>query len=251
MFEFCIAINKEKNKQIGYAFDCFSAFTKQFGGVVTKNEKEFCDNIEIAFAVYDYEKNRAIKLIQNVACNLICNFEKLDFLCRFIKKDDAFENFYNAYIYSLLYFDRETDKYIVFKHLIINKKLVLASFFDFMLAPLKEKWTELISISNSNNSYLKGSQSILELIKFLIDNIEIKCDFVTIKMIGAKYEVLDSEQNIIDTLLSFEKEEDKLIYNLIASCPKKINICVSSKLSNHFKNLVCKIFEKRVRFVSV
>ena len=85
-------------------------------------------------------------------------------------------------------------------------------------------------------------------IDILIDNIEVKNDAVNIMPLDKSYGIFDSKLNIIEP--SNDMSEEKLVTDLIALSPKSINIYCSEILSNKIKTLICKLFEKRVKFVN-
>ena len=82
-----------------------------------------------------------------------------------------------AFISALLYFDNETDSYIVSKYLEIGNKINIESFFNFRLQSLKQKWQELVDISNQNEIYLYKDDIVLNIVIDL-NNLDYSFDFV-------------------------------------------------------------------------
>ena len=95
----------------------------------------------------------------------------------------------NAFIKALSTFDRDTDKIIVKTLLksmpnfyggeIDAKKrelFYLDSFYEFMLDILKSRWDEVCMLANENACYLVCKKTFMELLHFLISNIESKSD---------------------------------------------------------------------------
>ena len=248
MWEFCISINKNKKTLSNYVYDKLLEYTKKYEGIVTKHEKQI--DVEILVACNEYEKNRLILHLQDIISECICYFYKKDFLVSNLHINIGDEMSKQAFISALLFFDKETDRYIVNKYLKINKKLNLDGFFNFKLQTLKDKWKELIEIANQNEIYLYSNETFMELIKFLVDNIEVKSDVINIMSSNDSYDVFDSKFDKIDSKEITEEKDEKLVALLIALCPKNINIYCSDILPNNLKNLICKLFEKRVRFIS-
>lgn len=85
----------------------------------------------------------------------------------------------HAFIKALSTFDRETDK-IIAKTLLKNmpncELFYLDSFFEFMLDILKNRWDEVCMLANENACYLVCRKTFMELLHFLISNIESKTD---------------------------------------------------------------------------
>ena len=90
----------------------------------------------------------------------------------------------------------------------------------------------------------------MELIKFLVDNIEVKSDVVNIMGYEDSYDIYDSKFDRIVCKDGCDKKEESIVAQLITMCPKNINIYCSEILPNKLKVLLCRIFEKRVRFLS-
>ena len=246
MWEFCISINNKQQSIINFIIGKLNNEVRDCNGVMTHLNKGIYTDIMIA--CNHYEKNRLIIALQDVISQVICFFYKKNFLMQNLKINIVDNVSREAYISALLYFDIETDNYIVNKYLEIDKKINIESFFNFRLQPLKQKWQELVEISNQNEIYLYKDDTFLELIKFLIDNIEVKNDAVNIMPLDKSYGIFDSKFDIIEP--SNDMSEEKLVTDLIALSPKSINIYCSEILSNKIKTLICKLFEKRVKFVN-
>ena len=246
MWEFCISVDQNNIQVVNFIFEKLTYFSKQYDYVLTKLET--LNKTHILVACNSLEKNRLIFCLQDVIDESICYYIKKDFLLNnlTLRLSDSITR--QAFISALLFFDRDTDKYIVNKYLCFDKKIDLYGFFNFKLSSLKQKWQELVSIANENQVYLYSDETFIELIKFLVDNIEIKSDVVNIMSTKESYSVFDSKFD--DILQSNDISDEKLVDMLISLCPKNINIYCSDKLSANLKNIICKLFEKRVRFVS-
>lgn len=245
MWEFCISINTSHHQIIDFVLEKLDGEIKDCNGVITCLNKEQCTDILVA--CNKFEKNRLILTLQEIISQVICYFYKKSFLMQNLHIDIVDNVSRQAFISALLYFDNETDSYIVNKYLEIGNKINIESFFNFRLQSLKQKWQELVDISNQNEIYLYKDDTFLELIKFLVDNIEVKNDVVNIMPLDKSYGIFDSKFDIIEP--SQDMDEEKLVTDLIALSPKSINIYCSEILSSKIKTLICKLFEKRVKFV--
>ena len=188
--------------------------------------------------------------LQDLISEVICYYYKKEFLIDNLQINVGDKVTKLAFLYALLFFDKETDKYIVSKYLTVESKLNLDGFFNFKLKALKDKWHELIEIANENEVYLYSDDTFMELIKFLIDNIEVKSDEINIMSADDSYAVFDDKfDKIANDNIELNKEECVVI-QLISMSPKIINIYCSDLLPNKLKNLICRLFEKRVKFIS-
>ncbi len=245
MWEFCISVDIKHKEIVDFIINKLSDEIKDCNGVITCLNKNLY--IDILIACNKFEKNRLVLSIQDIISQVICYFYKKNFLLQNLHINIVDNVARQAFISALLYFDDETDSYIVNKYLEIDTKINIESFFNFRLQPLKQKWQELVEISNQNEIYLYKDDTFLELIKFLVDNIEVKNDVINIMPLDKSYGLFDAKFDIIEPLN--DMDEEKLVTDLIALSPKSINIYCSEILSNQIKTLISKLFEKRVKFV--
>lgn len=248
MWEFGISIDKNKKSIIEFVFKKMQEYVKTYDGVATM--QEFPNKVSILIACNDYEKNRMILHLQELLSECICYHYKKNFLIKNLNIKIGDEMSKKAFITALLFFDKETDKYIVNKYLNIDKKIDIDGFFNFKLQSLKNKWKELIEIANKNDIYLYSYETFLELVKFLVDNIETKSDVINIMSSDDTYDIYDFKFQKIENIENYDNKAENLLGALIALCPKNINIYCSEILPNNLKDLICKLFEKRVRFIS-
>lgn len=248
MWEFCITIDKDKLEIKNFVYNQLSKYINNFNGVLTQLESS--TGTDILVACNKFEKNRMILFLQDVISEVICYYYKKEFLEGLLQINIGDNITKQAFVYSLLFFDKETDKYIVNKYLSIDKKLNISGFYNFKLKSLKDKWFELIEIANENEIYLYSNETFMELIKFLIDNIEVKSDVLNIMSTEDSYELFDDNFDKITGDNALINKEENIVMQLITMSPKIINIYCSEILPNRLKTLICKLFEKRVNFIS-
>ena len=137
MWEFGISIDKNKKYIIEFVFKKMQEYVKTYDGVATM--QEFPNKVSILIACNDYEKNRMILHLQELLSECICYHYKKNFLIKNLNIKIGDEMSKKAFITALLFFDKETDKYIVNKYLNIDKKIDIDGFFNFKLQTLKNK----------------------------------------------------------------------------------------------------------------
>lgn len=254
MFEFQVTVSEDhKNVAEKMLIDLKNS-TSDFETIITS----FSDKgkINIILACDDIEKNRLSFVISDVISDMISTFFKLDFIEKNLKIPIKNQENLNAFKKALIAFDRETDKYIISRAINIRKGIVLDSFYQFRLKALRNKWLEVIKLANDNASYLLCNDTFVDLLKFLIDNIEISRGTVNIVKKEDELVLCDEEFNAIDDsecLLAQieEKTEFNLIAALIALSPRKINVYCNSFENNSTLTMISQIFEKRVAFIPV
>ena len=82
----------------------------------------------------------------------------------------------HAFIRALCSFDKETDFLIAKSLLVLTPHFALDSFYDFRITPLKKRWQEVCHLANDNQAHLICPRTFCELLRFLISNIDSKCD---------------------------------------------------------------------------
>jgi hypothetical protein len=155
----------------------------------------------------------------------------------------------NAFTSALSTFDRDTDKIIV--------KTILDGFFaksdsgvcqidgiyEFMLDVLKSRWDEVCSLANENIRYLVCQRTFMELLRFLISNIDSITDEAHIVRRGARFEVLGKGFSPIENIYINESlpNDIQVVNKLVAIAPKHIflhdeNAVLEREIENLFGN---------------
>lgn len=246
MWEFSINLTCDNLASGRYIYHKLKDLAAQFGSVVTSYE---CDGfMTIVVGCEQFDKVRMQYAINDILVFVICNFFKEKFLEKYINVPLKNEINMVALKKALVSFDKETDVHIIQKNLTIENNIFLESFFDFKLIALKNKWLELVKLANDNSSFLICDDTYCELLKFLIDNLEVCFDQINIVEDGNDYKLCDN------TFCVLEKEggaltDDKLIEQLISLCPRVINIYCDENQSAERPaiKLISRIFDSRVK----
>ena len=226
MWEFSIMLQSCHSNIAKFLYNGIKKNVEEVDGVITSFEQN--DTIHIVVACREEEKTRLFFYVKSFITEAICSFFKTTFLKNNLKINLKNKISIVAFERALEYFDRETDRYLVEKNLVFNKNINLESFFEFKLKVLKNKWLELTKIANENSSYLLTDDTFYELLKFLIENIEISYDTINIILNTDGYTMLDENFKCIE---NFKECGDGvwLIENIIALSPRKINVYSDSE----------------------
>ena len=199
------------------------------------------------------EKARLSFLISDVISDAISTFYKMEYIENNLKIPIKDEINLKAFKKALVAFDRETDKYIISRALKLNKSVFLDSFYQFRLKQLRSKWQEIIKLANDNASYLLCNDTFIDLLKFLIENIEISRGLVnvvkkeeTFMLCDEQFNEIDESQCLLNQLDDEKGGEINLIASLIALSPKKINVYCNPFENNPVLTLISQIFENRI-----
>ncbi len=244
MWEFSIMLQSRHNKVAKFLFNGLKKYVEEVGGVITSFDQ--AGIIHIVIACDEVEKSRLFYYVKSYIVEAICSYFKIEFLRKNLKIQLKNKVSISAFEKALQYFDKETDRYLVEKYLCFNKNIFLESFFEFKLKVLKSKWLELTKIANENSSYLLTEDTFIELLKFLIDNLEIGYDTINIISDVDGYKLFDENFKEID---KFGEGGDGiwLIENLIALSPRKIN--VYTDIENDELNLINNIYSSRINIL--
>lgn len=238
MWEFCLSINAENIDVARFIYQTLKTQSVEFETVLTCYEQFDLFNILVACPIE--EKGRLMGIIERCIVKVICNFYKDKFLSDHLRLPVHEKLSQTAFKKALINFDKETDFYIISKNLIFEKNLNLDSFYIFKLKALRDKWKELVILANDNSDYLVGDDAFFDLLKFLIDNLEIGEDEVNVFERDNGYCLQIQPHDFSSEKLS----KEGLISSIIELCPKKINFYCDSDDST--ANFLTKIFEERV-----
>lgn len=239
MWEFSLNFKTENFELAKFVHNSLSTYIKALDGVVTSHE----DNgfICVLIAVEDNYKEQLKTLLTNVVTEIICTKFKSEYLNNSLSLPEIDNASIFAFKKALLNFDKETDRFIIRKNLILASNLYVESFYYFKLRALQEKWKELVSLANENQEYLISKESFIDLLKFLVDNLDICEEEISIVKEEGGYRIYaEDNQSLPDNLIS----EEKMVSSVIDLSPQKINLYFNETSSAI--SLLERIFEERI-----
>ena len=239
MWEYSINLKDNNSELANVISNSLSSTIKSFDGVVTSHEEN--GYISILVGVDEKYSDATCSIIVSCITEIICTKFKWNFLDKRLYLPEHDEIGMLAFKKALLNFDKETDKFIVKKNLDLNKDLFLESFYHFKLQTLKNKWEELVTLSNENREYLISSDSFIDLLKFLVDNLDICEEEISIVKEKEGYKIYtEDEKQYLNKVFS----EDLIVSSVIDLSPQKINLyCEDSSVAI---NLLERLFEERI-----
>lgn len=240
MWELSISVNVNKIEIAKYIYQKLKEKTAEFGAIVTCYEQ--FDNVYILVACPLEDQPRVSVVIERCIVKVICNFYKDQFLSEHLRLPLHEKMRLTAFKKALINFDKETDFYIISKNLELDKNLHLDSFYFFKLKALREKWEELIALTNENSDYLVSNEAFFDLLKFLIDNLEVCEEEINVFEDENGYFLTPQKDEQSEDYRSLSKEG--LIGSLIELSPKKINFFCRS--DDNIAGFLSQIFDERV-----
>lgn len=250
MWELSINLSDSKMETSKKIYLKLKEFCLNLGGLVTTYER--CEKISILVSAENCDENRFKHFITNLISDVICEDYKLEYLKQNLNLPSLDQISKNAFLQALLSFDKESDKYIVQKILKLESSIDVDAFYMFKLTSLKDKWKDLVQIANDNRAYLSSNETLVELLKFLVDNLEFKNDTINITQEDDKIVFYDINFNKIKQSDVGEKDIDSsIISDLISFAPKYVNIYSGHKFNGQVIKLLKQIFDKRINFLNI
>lgn len=192
-----------------------------------------------------YEKN--ILLIKQKIAQIIISFYKPKTILSSTKNFDV-SNHSNAILLNILSnFDAVFDENDILKNLSLCGKVFLDSYINFKLKSAKNRWKEIGNLVNANTLFLSNEKVKIELMQFLMTGIDSKTEIVKLSSKNNQLTVEGSRFVKLQKHFYSQTDYDNLLFALIGSKPKKIEIygyknfdvCFVQELSNLFgKNLI-------------
>lgn len=240
MWEYSVNFGPKSDELASCFFDSIRKDILSCNGVVVLSKQK--EGSKIVLAVDEALRPEIELAVLRSVSYAICNFFKADFLNRHLSLSNQDEMSMTAFKKALINFDKETDYFLISKILSFDGNLFLESFYRFKLPKLRDKWQELVRLANENRDYLVSADAFNDLLKFLIDNLDICRDEV---------DVIEEENERYYVCEQGEKKEAKggsaLISLLIDLSPQKINFYYKNE--THATDLLKIIFDRRLNLL--
>lgn len=244
MWEFSLNLRASDFDLAKHIYTTLKAASNQNGGVITSHEEN--GYIRVLVAVDEKRKEDMEVYLGKCITKIICTHYKSLFLDKYLYLPEHDKIGMIAFKKALLNFDKETDSYIIQKSLSFDNDLFLDSFYDFKLRNLKAKWTELVGLANENREYLMSSESFIDLLKFLVDNLDICESEISVFEEGDGYKIYLEDTANDDIYQNRILSQENLVSSIIDLSPQKINLYCHAM--NQATNLLERIYEERIQF---
>ena len=201
-------------------------------------------------AVDDKYKNCLKEHILDVVSDVIIGVYKQEYLHQHIAITISNAVAYNAFVQALVVFDRQTDKDIIKKHLVLEDKINIDSFYNFRLDQLKNRWRDIACVVNDSIPLMLKDKSVADLTRYFVDSTNKEARevhlFVTDKIIRLK---IDDELSDLE----FETNEDYLtnvLTEVISISPQKVVLHGKNEKMHELKQVLRSVFVDKVFVVN-
>lgn len=188
--------------------------------------------------VLNHQENQAgEKFLKEQIAELIINSFKRNLIENSLKYDFLHDIKYFTLVDALINFDVACDLLYVMQKLDFSSgELYIQSFYYFCCKILREKWLQLIEITNQNSHLLNVQENYLEVLRFLLDGIDKRAS-IDVEVQNNKLKVQKADEIIL-----FANYKDLMSY-IIKNNPKSIQL---KNVDKNFADFVKQLFLTRV-----
>ncbi len=169
----------------------------------------------------------------------------------FTKRLDKKEGLLNRTLINVMcLFDNVKDKRAVLGQIEQTDNISLDGIFNFRVRELKERWEEVLDLTNAYGVIASDDFITTEFLCYLIDSIPPQHGGLTASILEDSFVLQDNKGNVIPHVPLITKEntnEERLIYNLVCNKAKNIIVLDSQKfLSSNCINLLGKLLNVKI-----
>lgn len=242
MFEVSFNVDLKERVYIDFLYNGLKEKIKKANGIVfcgLNNDRVFvsvacedCFAVEIKSEIYD----------------LLAEIYAFGFKRFYLKKNLNIykENLLTQMlINTMTIFDSENDKKLIKKYLFNQEIGAIDGFFNFRMKKLKEKWDEIIDLTNENAVVLHDKETSCEFLSFLIDAMQSSEKVVSVFKEQNSLKIKDKRGALIDLKLPFWKkdvDEEVVLFNIVLLAPKQVDIIEEKTFSKDFVYIIKRFF---------
>ena len=245
MWEITVSESQSKIYCLDYLYQKLSTQVKFVGGIIVK--QNFSGRCQLSLAVPKKQKDYFVLLLLELISEVITQNYKKEYLSERIMNITATELTKTAFIKALTVFDKQTDKDLIKKQLVLASEINIDSFYYFKLQNLRNRWQEICNLVNENISSFDSSRTIKEFLRFLIKATEVSFDEVHLYKRNQDYYLTDSKNRPITNICGCgENGEAGAIEELITLSPARIVLHGNMPLKDPFYDYIFNLFDDKV-----
>ena len=245
MWEYWLSVDENKCQDLKCLQQAIAADIKKVGG---KLALVFGGGTaKLWLRVSETHKKSIKKKITGLVADMILQVYKLEYLTNNFKFKTTNDINMQAFVKALVVFDWDIDKQIILRMLMDMDSVVVDAFVNFKLGILKTKWNDLVNLANDNIAYLMSSDTFIELLKFLISNLDFRTNEVNVFCTNCTYTLKDGRGLPIKQGQCDVKgcNDAFLVTSLIALSPQKIKVHIDN-FEGAVVNLLFNLFNDRI-----
>lgn len=236
MFELALCVNELDVDYLEKKLPSFRENILALGGIFNVSRNVF----KVYFLIATENNEKEVKLlVTNFISDCIRECFKKNFILKRLDVECGDDLKKETLLEALINFDRMSDEVFVKSLIKLNGEFHIYSFYMFKLTELKKKWEQLVRVTNQSKVFLKDDEIYLEVIKYLIDGIDMG-EEATVEKVNEVYVAKMGDSNIL-----YKIDSSKSLLNyLIKANPKTITV---KGVDNKIFHFISQIFGKRVQ----
>lgn len=245
MWEYQVKVDDSKYENLKCVQKNIAADIKKVGGKIALVSGG--GTARLWLSVKDEHKKMVKKKVIGLIADMILQVYKSEYLTSNFKFRTTNDINMQAFIKALVVFDWDIDKQIIIRMLMDMDCVVVDAFVCFKLGILKTKWDDLVSLANDNIAYLMSTDTFIELLKYLISNLDFRTNEVNVFCVNRTYTLKDNKGLPIKEGHGDIKDcsDAFLITSLISLSPQKIKVHIDN-FDGNVINLLFNLFNDRI-----
>lgn len=229
MYQNTIRSEKGNQHYINYLCNQISPALRQINGVSAVSCAD--DTCCLSFACDESYKKQISDTVASVLADIFSVGYKNQYfkqkLC--INSEDFFQN---AVINTMCIFDTHKDKRAITKDLSSIDNLSIEGYCNFRLREVKDKWDEIINVTNAYDIVKSNSVIIKDFLIFLVDSVPYSHSTVSVALSNEGFTIFDERNVALNPYTFFSanaNSSEVLLHNLI--CRKAKHVVFIGKAS--------------------
>jgi hypothetical protein len=150
---------------------------------------ECASRLNVSVACENERKECVADAVFGCVAEMYLTSAKLDYLSAALSLPAMSRDSYKILLHTLVAFDRDAEKEIIWRTLRITDNFALDGFFNFRLAELKKRWNDVAALATNNSAYLNDDATLNELLKFLLGAVSPKIMRLDVSKLDGQYSV--------------------------------------------------------------
>ena len=236
MIEFTISLNGVNDKTIDRECSRLHNRVRDLGGIFST----LVLNNDVFFLIAGKENEDLLyEEITRTVCNIIKSF-KTEYVVEKLKFKTKNNMKACALVKALVNFDMQSDNKVIRYKLKLKNELNVYSFYKFCLGDLRDKWLQLIEITNQNIGFLGFDETYIDIVRFLVDGIS-EGEELKATMHNRKVSIYNKNNELLQEY-SFDIE--RFMDELISHNPSKLTI---QGFSGDINDFLMQLFADRIK----
>ena len=243
MYEATVSVVKENSHLLDYVKGQLAPCLKEIDGIATELDGRFRSCFSLACSdTYRFQVQR--RLVEAVSQALTLGYKNV--YVRDLLRIEP-DNFYkNVLVNVICVFDNDYDKQVVSKLVEIDQDVCIDGYYNFRLAAVKKKWSDITRLVSDNFYVLSDNSLIVEFLQYLLESTPSKVKNLSVSFENGSFVLYGSGGKVLEPAISLAKKttvEEEAMLNVLCLKPQRVKIYHSAPLSDDFCEMLSALFE--------